>query len=120
MTDTFACPNCGGTEWKADYYEAVWQSVAVVANANGDGTPVIADYTGVTGSYDDGSTENEALRCCSCEYTVPIGPVLVDESMRETARAIVAEEEGGDAGDVIEHACALARAVLGEEAVNRV
>lgn len=43
---------------RADYYEAVWQSV--------DGDKDGYDYTGITGSYDDGSTEDECLRCPSC------------------------------------------------------
>lgn len=53
------CPHCGYEgEGRADYYEAVWQSI--------EGTPDEYDYTGVTGSYDDGSTQDEAIRCESC------------------------------------------------------
>lgn len=67
----FPCPNCGGFEWKADYYEAVWQG-AVVTFGEG-GTPEIIDYDGSTGSYDDGSSDNEALRCLGCDHEIRFG-----------------------------------------------
>lgn len=69
----FPCPNCGSTDdvWKADYYEAVWQSVTILVGE--DGKPELFDYTGVTGSYDDGSTEDERYVCRNCEHEIVLG-----------------------------------------------
>ncbi len=70
--DPFPCPECGHTDaWKADYYEAVWQDVTVLTGNRGE--PDIVDYTGVYGSYDDGSTENESLRCRNCDHEIVLG-----------------------------------------------
>lgn len=71
-TEKFACPACGEDDaWKADYYEAVWQSIDLLVGANGE--PEMGDYTGVTGSYDDGSTLDECYRCGNCDYTIDLG-----------------------------------------------
>lgn len=67
----FPCPNCGMSEWKADYYEAVWQTCDLVMGS--DGEVEFVEYTGVTGSYDDGSTEDESYRCSSCDHTIKLG-----------------------------------------------
>jgi hypothetical protein len=70
-SEAFPCPHCGATEWKADYYEAVWQTISLVVGD--DGEPELADYTGVTGTYDDPSTDDEAYRCASCDHTIQLG-----------------------------------------------
>jgi hypothetical protein len=70
MPAEFPCPSCGGTEWKADYYEAVWQTISLFVGD--DGKPVFGDYTGVTGSYDDGSTADEAWVCRSCDHRLEL------------------------------------------------
>lgn len=66
----FACPNCGSTDqWKADYNEAVWQTVTL---ADVDGEPQLIDYTGVTGTYDDGSSQDESYQC-GCGHVIELG-----------------------------------------------
>lgn len=53
------CESCGYEgPMRANYLEAVWQEVA--------GTPDDYDYTGHTGTYDDGSTQDESLSCPEC------------------------------------------------------
>lgn len=84
----YKCPECGGTEWKADYYQAVWQTVTLEDN---DGAPVFGDYTGVTGSYDDGSTQDEAYRCCSCSHTVELGTFRMLPILPENVARVVLE-----------------------------
>lgn len=71
----FVCPSCGrDDEWKADYYEAVWQSVVLVNDSTGQ--PAAFDYTGLTGSYDDGATENERYVCMGCGHEIVVGEVV--------------------------------------------
>lgn len=101
MTATlFPCPSCGATDaWKADYYEAVWQTCTVEADENG--RPVVTDYTGVTGSYDDGSTENDALRCRECGYEVTLGTFKL-ELVGETSADVQFLLDGLEVGSVSE------------------
>jgi len=58
------CPNCGaGREhFVADYYEAVRQGIDVVDEETGQYDYNGSDYK----SYDDGSTEDECIRCSNC------------------------------------------------------
>lgn len=67
----FPCPNCGESNWKADYYQAVSQGVALYVDENGSFE--YGDYLGDEDSYDDGSTEDEALRCRSCDHHLVLG-----------------------------------------------
>lgn len=68
----FPCPNCGRTDaWRADYYEAVWQTITLERGEGGE--PVFGEYDGVTGSYDDGSTEDECWKCGACGHELPLG-----------------------------------------------
>jgi hypothetical protein len=113
----FPCPNCGASDWKADYYEAVWQTVSLTVGA--DGEPELGDYLGVTGTYDDPSTEDEFYRCCSCDFVIPLEPVLVGHDASEAARAVLEAETTGEdwvvgGGVAAARALALARLILGE------
>jgi hypothetical protein len=89
----YPCPSCGATDaWVADYYEAVNQTITLFVDDEGE--PWFGDYTGVTDSYDDGSTEDECYRCRSCDHTIKLGTfrfvpdggyVLIIESDQELA-----------------------------------
>jgi hypothetical protein len=104
-SQAFECPECGGTEWKADYYEAVWQTIKLVRGEGGE--PEFVDYTGVTGTYDDPSTEDEAYRCRSCEYTITLGtfemlPLSPAEAVKQAqawARREFGESNRSEAAD---------------------
>lgn len=60
------CPHCGAGEedFHADYYEAVHQGITINPDRE------TYDYDGNYGSYDDGSTEDEAIRCRNCGLVV--------------------------------------------------
>lgn len=76
MNSEYECPNCGcSDEWVADYYEAVWQSISLYQDE--DGEPVFGDYTGTTGSYDEGSTSDEAYKCNNCDYVICLGVFML-------------------------------------------
>lgn len=67
----YICPSCGESDWRAEYYEAAYQDVLLVAGE--DGRPEIADWgVGAYGHY-DGDTENEALKCNNCEHRIVLG-----------------------------------------------
>lgn len=89
--EPFLCPACGESDWKAVYYEAVWQTIDLVVGD--DGGPEFVDYTGVTGTYDDPSTEDEAWRCSACEHEITLAEILVGENMRAVAEELLAAEE---------------------------
>lgn len=66
---SFPCPNCGATDrWVADYYQAVRQGCTVVTAESGD--PAVMDYGGDESAYDDGATDNEAIRCLECDHEI--------------------------------------------------
>lgn len=110
--DPFPCPHCGASgEWKADYYESVWQTISL--HVGDDGQPFFGDYTGVTGHYDDGATEDEAYRCSSCSVEMPVHPILISQEMRGLAEALVAAEDSGSAIEQLNRAAHLARLILG-------
>jgi hypothetical protein len=68
----FPCPDCGSTEdWKADYYNAVFQSCTVIVGE--DGQPEVDEFLGDEDSYDDGCTEDEAIVCQDCGYRIEFG-----------------------------------------------
>lgn len=68
----FQCPGCGCSDaWKADYYEAVWQGVELLVGP--DGQPEPFEYDGLTGSYDDGATENDRYVCQRCGHEIVAG-----------------------------------------------
>lgn len=69
--DPFECPNCGGTDWTADYYQAVRQGIALVVGA--DGAPAAEDWCGDEASYDDGDTKVEAYTCDGCHHEIKLG-----------------------------------------------
>lgn len=68
----FPCPECGGVEnWKADYYEAVSQTIDLFIGS--DGGAEFGDYTGGLENYDDGATEDEAWVCMDCGHRIVHG-----------------------------------------------
>jgi hypothetical protein len=91
----YVCPTCGADEWKADYLEAVWQTISMVVGP--DGTPEISTYTGVTGHYDDGSSEDECYRCSRCDYTIELGKfVFVPADPEPTVIVVLPPPGHGD------------------------
>src|ERR1043165_1663474 len=124
----YACPNCGETDaWKADYYEAVGQSITLYVGDNGE--PEFGDYTGVMTDYSDSRTEDEAWRCGSCDYTIEhaqfvmvpkAGYVLVIPSKQELSalraalkrRIAALENEFSGRSDLVEKATRPYRSVL--------
>lgn len=94
----FKCPECDGTQFHADYWEGVWQTVYVVVGENGE--PEVADYMGGGGDYVDANSEDERIKCASCEWFATLGafemlPVgglpAAFQTVREWARANVGE-----------------------------
>jgi len=81
MAEPYVCPQCGETDnWRAEYYQAVSQGVEVEMV---DGEPRVVDYTGDEESFDDGSTDNDALRCESCGFRIELGTfvMLTDDEL---------------------------------------
>lgn len=86
--DPFPCPNCGESNWKADYYQAVSQGLVLVIGD--DGEREYGDYAGDEETYDDGSTEDEALHCRECGHTIPLGVFrMIDEEDLAKLRELV-------------------------------
>lgn len=87
------CPHCNYEgEMRADYLEAVWQTV--------DGDVDDYDYTGVLGHYDDGSTQDECLRCPSCfEEVVTFGTHVFIEGDYGLLKKEVKDALEGDSND---------------------
>lgn len=67
----YACPECGSTEWIAEYYQAVTQGCSLVMGENG--ILDAEDYDGCEDSCDDGGTENDAYKCSNCNYRFLVG-----------------------------------------------
>ncbi len=106
----FVCPDCGGTDFKANYYEAVWQSIAV---DDVNGQPEFVDYTGSSGTYDDGSTVDEAIACCSCDWTSYLGTfeLLYEDEYTVLHAARAAKLELGKIAEL----CSLIRTALTDQ-----
>lgn len=86
----FPCPSCGGTDWRADYYTAVSQSVTLLHGP--EGQPEVNDWTGVMTEYEDLDTPEDALVCAECDDRIDLAPVLITPAMRDLARAILLPE----------------------------
>jgi len=67
--ETFFCPRCGASNWKACYYNAVSQGCTVVIGP--DDEPVVTDYDGDE-EFNE-ATANESLWCRNCDYEYPLG-----------------------------------------------
>jgi predicted nucleic-acid-binding Zn-ribbon protein len=70
MSEQYVCPKCGEDDWEADYYQAVHQGCSVEIE---NGKIVLTDWDGDEETYDDGSTEEELIKCRSCDYTITFG-----------------------------------------------
>lgn len=104
----FSCPNCGESEWRAEYYQLVSQDVTLVADE--DGQPDAADYGGDEEAYDESCTPNERYVCQACEHQLVLGVfqlVSLEAQTRQhalvtAARATIALiEDGGSLRDDI-------------------
>ena len=119
------CPHCGSPKLRADYYEAVSQGIEFDDEGN-------YDYDGSLDSYDDGSTEDECIRCADCHEEVevfgsfrlvPLDAVVVprvdlaallDYAQEDEERDF--EGDGGEAGEAhIVHTIRRLREACGEE-----
>jgi hypothetical protein len=69
--EPYRCPDCGESQWKADYYNAVGQGVRLLTGENGE--PVDDDYLGDEEAYDDGGTETERYVCLCCYHEIVFG-----------------------------------------------
>ena len=67
----FACPGCGASDWRADYYNAVHQGVTV--SVGNDGRPQLDAWDGDEETYDDGCTEEDRLVCQACGHVAALG-----------------------------------------------
>lgn len=87
------CPHCGAGEenFHADYLEAVHQGITIEDDRE------TYDYDGNYGSYDDGSTQDECVRCRNCgDEVVSFGThVFVPAALVDEVRAFINEKEGG-------------------------
>lgn len=87
MSDTpFPCPECGKSDWKADYYEAVSQTIDLFVGD--DGKVEFGDYTGGLDSYDDGSTQDEAWVCRGCDHRIVLGEFKFVEEGKPAAYVV--------------------------------
>lgn len=69
--DPFECPSCGGTDWTADYYQAMRQGVDLVVGE--DGAPVLEEWREDSTSYDDGDSETINYNCEDCHHEITLG-----------------------------------------------